>query len=48
VLDHTAMAWLQRFDAGFSRQSQRGALRRYVTGLLSDSCRKSMEAIGHA
>ena len=29
----------------FSRQSQRGALRRYVTGLLSDSRRKSMEAM---
>ena len=52
VLDHTATAWLrrlltwlERFEAGFSRQSQRGALRRYVTGLLSDSRRKSMEAM---
>jgi SRSO17 transposase len=51
-LDHTATAWLrrlltwlERFEAGFSRQSQRGALRRYVTGLLSDSRRKSMEAM---
>ena len=52
VLDHTATAWLRRlltwlelFEEGFSRQSQRGALRRYVTGLLSDSRRKSMEAM---
>ena len=52
VLDHTATAWLRRlltwlepFEGGFSRQSQRGALRRYVTGLLSDSRRKSMEAM---
>ena len=37
--------WLELFEAGFSRQSQRGALRRYVTGLLSDSRRKSMEAM---
>ena len=52
MLDHTATAWLRRlltwlelFEASFSRQSQRGALRRYVTGLLSDSRRKSMEAM---
>jgi SRSO17 transposase len=52
VLDHTATAWLrrlltwlERFEDRFSRQSQRGALRRYVTGLLSDSPRKSMEAM---
>jgi SRSO17 transposase len=52
VLDHTATAWLrrlliwlERFEKGFSRESQRGALRRYVTGLLSDSRRKSMEAM---
>ncbi len=52
MLDHTATAWLRRlltwlelFEAGFSRRSQRGALRRYVTGLLSDSRRKSMEAM---
>ena len=52
VLDHTATAWLrrlltwlERFEDRFSRQSQRGALRRYVTGLLSDSSRKSMEAM---
>jgi SRSO17 transposase len=52
VLDRTATAWLRRlvtwleqFEEGFSRQSQRGALRRYVTGVLSDSRRKSMEAM---
>ncbi len=52
MLDHTATAWLrrlltwlERFEDRFSRQSQRGALRRYVTGLLSDSSRKSMEAM---
>jgi SRSO17 transposase len=52
VLDHTATAWLRRlltwlelFEAGFSRASQRGALRRYVTGVLSDSRHKSMEAM---
>jgi len=52
VLDRTATAWLRRllawlepFEDGFSRQSQRGALRRYVSGLLNDSRRKSMEAM---
>jgi SRSO17 transposase len=52
VLDHTAttwlrrlLIWLERFEDRFSRQSQRGALRRYVAGLLSDSRRKSMEAM---
>lgn len=52
VLDHTATAWLQRllawlelFEDRFSHQAQRGALRRYVQGLLSDSRRKSMEAM---
>jgi SRSO17 transposase len=52
VLDRTATAWLKRlliwlevFERDFSRQSQRGALRRYVTGVLSDSRRKSMEAM---
>jgi SRSO17 transposase len=51
-LDRTAPTWLKRllvwlelFEQDFSRQSQRGALRRYVTGLLSDSRRKSMEAM---
>ncbi len=52
MLDRTATAWLrrlltwlERFEDRFGRQSQRGALRRYVTGLLSDSSRKSMEAM---
>jgi SRSO17 transposase len=51
-LDRTATTWLKRlltwlevFERDFSHQSQRGALRRYVTGLLSDSRRKSMEAM---
>jgi SRSO17 transposase len=39
------LLWLELFERDFSRQSQRGALRRYVTGLLSDSRRKSMEAM---
>jgi SRSO17 transposase len=52
VLDRTATAWLRRlltwleqFEDCFARQSQRGALRRYVSGLLNDSRRKSMEAM---
>jgi SRSO17 transposase len=52
VLDRSATTWLKRlllwlevFEDDFSRRSQRGALRRYVTGLLSDSRRKSMEAM---
>jgi SRSO17 transposase len=52
VLDHTATAWLQRllawlelFEDCFSHTAQRGALRRYVQGILSDSHRKSMEAM---
>src|SRR5215203_5139261 len=52
MLDRTATTWLKRlllwlevFEDDFSRQSQRGALRRYVTGVLSDSRRKSMEAM---
>jgi SRSO17 transposase len=52
LLDRTATTWLKRllmwlelFEQDFSRQSQRGALRRYVMGLLSDSRRKSMEAM---
>jgi SRSO17 transposase len=39
------LTWLEQFEDGFSRRSQRGALRRYVTGLLNDSRRKSMEAM---
>jgi SRSO17 transposase len=52
LLDRTATTWLKRlliwlelFEHDFRRQSQRGALRRYVSGLLSDSPRKSMEAM---
>ena len=52
VLDHTATAWLRRllawlelFEDGFRHRAQRGALRRYVQGVLSDSRRKSMEAM---
>ncbi len=52
MLDRTATTWLKRlliwlelFEQDFSRQSQRGGLRRYVSGLLSDSRRKSMEAM---
>ena len=52
MLDRTATAWLRRllkwleqFEDCFTRQTQRGALRRYVSGLLNDSRRKSMEAM---
>lgn len=52
MLDRTATAWLRRlltwlepFEDGCSRQRQRGTLRRYVTGMLNDSRRKSMEAM---
>jgi SRSO17 transposase len=52
VLDHTApqwlarlAAWLEQFETCFSHRAQRGGLRRYVRGLLSDSPRKSMEAM---
>lgn len=52
MLDRTATTWLRRlltwleqFEDCFGRQSQRGALRRYVAGLLNDSRRKSMEAM---
>jgi SRSO17 transposase len=52
VLDRTATVWLRRlltwleqFEDCFGRQSQRGALRRYVSGVLNDSRRKSMEAM---
>lgn len=39
------LAWLELFEDGFSHRAQRGALRRYVEGLLSDSRRKSIEAM---
>lgn len=52
MLDHTAPAWLARlitwleqFETCFGHRAQQGGLRRYVRGLLSDSPRKSMEAM---
>lgn len=39
------LTWLEQFEDCFGRQSQRGALRRYVSGVLNDSRRKSMEAM---
>jgi SRSO17 transposase len=39
------MTWLEAFKACFGRRAQVLALRRYVQGLLSDSARKSMEAM---
>jgi hypothetical protein len=52
VLNHTSTAWpgqlltwLERFEDRFGRPSQRGALPPYVTGLMSDSSRKSMESM---
>lgn len=52
MLDHTApqwlarlTTWLEQFEACFSHRAQRGGLRRYVRGILSDSPRKSMEAM---
>jgi SRSO17 transposase len=52
VLDRTATVWLARlltwlelFEDSFGHVAQRGALRRYVQGVLSDSRRKSMEAM---
>lgn len=37
--------WLEPFEDGFGHVAQRGAFRRYVLGLLSDSRRKSMSAM---
>jgi SRSO17 transposase len=37
--------WLEPFDACFGHVAQRGAFRRYLHGLLSDSPRKSMSAM---
>jgi SRSO17 transposase len=39
------MTWLEAFRECFGHRAQRLALRRYVQGLLSDSVRKSMEAM---
>ena len=38
-------AWLEVFEPTFCHRAQRGGLRRYVEGVLSDSRRKSMEAM---
>jgi SRSO17 transposase len=37
--------WLEPFEGTFGHVAQRGAFRRYVLGLLSDSRRKSMSAM---
>ena len=37
--------WLEPFEACFTHVAQRGAFRRYLFGLLSDSRRKSMSAM---
>jgi SRSO17 transposase len=39
------MMWLEAFNVCFGHRAQVLALRRYVQGLLSDSARKSMEAM---
>jgi SRSO17 transposase len=38
-------AWLEPFERSFDHVAQRGAFRRYLLGLLSDSRRKSMSAM---
>ena len=42
---HRLMKWLEAFKPCFGHRAQVLALRRYVQGLLSDSARKSMEAM---
>ncbi len=37
--------WLEPFERSFGHVAQRGAFRRYLAGLLSDSRRKSMRAM---
>jgi SRSO17 transposase len=39
------LTWLEPFENDFGHVAQRGAFRRYVLGLLSDSRRKSMSAM---
>jgi SRSO17 transposase len=39
------ITWLEGFEPCFSHRAQRGGLQRYVRGVLSDSPRKSMEAM---
>lgn len=43
-LDRLSM-WLEPFETCFTHVAQRGAFRRYLMGLLSDSRRKSMSAM---
>ena len=43
-LDRLSM-WLEPFEVCFTHVAQRGAFRRYLLGLLSDSRRKSMSAM---
>ena len=39
------LTWLEPFESSFGHKAQRGAFRRYLLGLLSDSPRKSMSAM---
>ena len=39
------LTWLEPFESAFGHVAQRGAFRRYLLGLLSDSPRKSMSAM---
>jgi SRSO17 transposase len=39
------VTWLEAFEQDFGHVAQRGAFRRYIIGLLSDSRRKSMSAM---
>ncbi len=39
------LTWLEPFESSFGHVAQRGAFRRYLLGLLSDSPRKSMSAM---
>ena len=39
------LTWLEPFESDFGHVAQRGAFRRYLLGLLSDSRRKSMSAM---
>lgn len=39
------LTWLEPFEGAFGHVAQRGAFRRYLLGLLSDSPRKSMSAM---
>ena len=39
------LTWLEPFESAFGHVAQRGAFRRYLLGVLSDSPRKSMSAM---